>query len=275
MKIPALVINLKSSTERRERMERLLSPFADILDVRFVEGIDGRGLSEEEKRAALCGGSRRKWERKSAWCDGEIGCALSHRKCFQKIVDDRLDYALILEDDLEFSDGAGLRAQLELAKRFFESREESAALDLSFRYAMLPKTLLCSDDGQFEVHPMTGGVSAVAYFLNRKAAEEMIRKNTPLRHVLDDWTDNVLRGLPCFVIHPSVFIAEHPRKRMDSIIQKTRGPMWNAEEKKGRCHKFRTRLSRILTPKWWFQKYNRVFRKAITVDPIFGKVRGK
>ncbi len=271
MKIPALVINLKSSTERRERMVRLLTPFADILDVRFVEGIDGRRLSEEEKRAALSRGSRRKWERKLAWCDGEIGCALSHRKCFQTIVDDRLDYALILEDDLEFSDEKGLRVQLELAKRFFESREEAAALDLSFRYAMLPKTLLRSDDGRFEVHPMTGGISAVAYFLNQRAAEEMIRRNTPLRHVLDDWIENVRSGLPCFVVHPSVFVAEHPKKRTDSIIQKTRGPMWDAMAKKETNHRFCTSISRILTCKWWFQKYNRVFRGAVTVDPFFTK----
>ncbi len=34
---------------------------------------------------------------------GEIGCYLSHVKAWQKIVDEKLDYAIILEDDFKLS----------------------------------------------------------------------------------------------------------------------------------------------------------------------------
>ena len=36
---------------------------------------------------------------------GEVGCFLSHRACWQKIVDEGLDYALIAEDDLSVDPG--------------------------------------------------------------------------------------------------------------------------------------------------------------------------
>lgn len=35
---------------------------------------------------------------------GEIGCAMSHRSIWQKMVDEQIDYALILEDDIDISD---------------------------------------------------------------------------------------------------------------------------------------------------------------------------
>ena len=35
---------------------------------------------------------------------GEIGCALSHINLYKKIVSDKLSYAIILEDDVEFDE---------------------------------------------------------------------------------------------------------------------------------------------------------------------------
>lgn len=96
------VINLKRCPERKFYMERLLAKFP-FLNVEFIEAVDGKELSEEDKnnnfnqdRAfALYG---------KYLSDGEIGCTLSHQLCYSKIKNGKEDYALILEDDLFISD---------------------------------------------------------------------------------------------------------------------------------------------------------------------------
>lgn len=42
------VINLKTSTDRKQYIEQLVSPYQDFMDVHFVEAVDGRGLSDDQ-----------------------------------------------------------------------------------------------------------------------------------------------------------------------------------------------------------------------------------
>lgn len=95
------VINLKTSENRRIYMENLLSPYKDILDVCFVEAVDGRILTDKQLSSI--------WNLKGSYKTygrflrkGEIGCALSHKKCYREMLKSREDVALILEDDVVF-----------------------------------------------------------------------------------------------------------------------------------------------------------------------------
>jgi glycosyl transferase family 25 len=105
--IPIFVITLphaiQKQTQMKERLQSLNIPFE------FVNGVDGRLLSEEELQKIF---DRKKsynyykWYRNrigSAGIElsrGEIGCTLAHRKVFKKIVDENIDRAIVLEDDV-------------------------------------------------------------------------------------------------------------------------------------------------------------------------------
>lgn len=89
------LINLDKSVDRLERSTALL----DEHNVNFerVSAVYGADLSEQELSAVY------DYQLPNAYYKklnvGEIGCYLSHRKVWQKIVDEQLDFAVILEDD--------------------------------------------------------------------------------------------------------------------------------------------------------------------------------
>lgn len=98
-----LVINLDESLERYDSMKAKLS----ALDLTFerVSAINGRNLSNKTidsltkslsfSRQVLC-------PRKLS--PGEIGCFLSHRACWQRLLLSNKNFALIMEDDIQFSE---------------------------------------------------------------------------------------------------------------------------------------------------------------------------
>ena len=96
--IKTYVINLVRATERKQYMKNLLSSY-DFLDVSYVEAVDGYSLSEEEINLnfdeAL---ANKRYGRKLN--RGEIGCTLSHYKCYNQLLSSNRQFALILEDDI-------------------------------------------------------------------------------------------------------------------------------------------------------------------------------
>lgn len=90
------VINLKRSPERRAFMKKQLDALG--MDYEFIEATDGKELSDEEIKNIYDEEASLKFLRVPL-TRGEIGCAHSHIKTYQKIVNDNLDYALVLEDD--------------------------------------------------------------------------------------------------------------------------------------------------------------------------------
>lgn len=94
----AYVINLPQATARREHMRQLLrsTPFTDA---EIVEAVDGRTMTEAKLREVfdydLYGRVHMAPPSRA-----EVGCSLSHRKCWERIADSGMN-AFILEDDIE------------------------------------------------------------------------------------------------------------------------------------------------------------------------------
>ena len=94
--LDTLYINLDCRVDRRENIESQLSAF-NIKAQRVSASVGGE-LTQEQKLFVnfedfYC-------LMKRAISNGEIGCALSHRRVWQQIVDKNIDYALVLEDDV-------------------------------------------------------------------------------------------------------------------------------------------------------------------------------
>ena len=90
---PIYVLNLDRSTKRWETTSELMRDAG--LKVHRLPAVDGRQLSPEEllkesTRLATFLQPR-----------GVIGCFLSHRKFWQKVVDEDLESAIVFEDDVE------------------------------------------------------------------------------------------------------------------------------------------------------------------------------
>lgn len=93
------IINLKEAIERRRYMEQQLTLLPSFLSCEFVEAVDGRAMSKSERDEKF---NSEKFRLKYAKevRPGEIGCTLSHQKCYRKLIESDEKYALILEDDI-------------------------------------------------------------------------------------------------------------------------------------------------------------------------------
>lgn len=97
---PVFVINLPKDEQRREimraRLEKTGAPFS------FIEAVNGK-VPGFDPGTLYDGAKRRRYFGRDLM-PGEIGCLLSHRKLFEKMVTEKIPYAIILEDDVIFED---------------------------------------------------------------------------------------------------------------------------------------------------------------------------
>ena len=94
-----LVINMDGQEERYNSVSQRLRQTGTETFER-IRAVDGTKLTESDKKA-LCTPYCR------AMCTPSmVGCFLSHRKCWQKCVDEGLPNMLIVEDDVLFTDNA-------------------------------------------------------------------------------------------------------------------------------------------------------------------------
>lgn len=113
LKYKVFVINLNRSPKRLEAISAQLQQHG--IPFERIEGVDGTTLTAEQIEAV----SPRLLAQKSYHRDlgkGEIGCSLSHKRAWQKILDEDLDFAFVLEDDIgledNFADVVNLMANL-------------------------------------------------------------------------------------------------------------------------------------------------------------------
>jgi len=94
---PIFVINMKCSSERWESTSSNLKELG--LSVTRFDATVGCELSEDEIKQWYDPAANRKYHHRNLTI-GEIGCYISHKRLWQKMVDEEIPYCLILEDDL-------------------------------------------------------------------------------------------------------------------------------------------------------------------------------
>jgi glycosyl transferase family 25 len=197
--IPVCVISLAESTGRRNRIENILSQL-DI-DFEFFDAIDGRAfdvlnhpLYDERKRLAQYGRHLN---------GGEIGCLLSHKAIYQKMVEDNIDKALILEDDVILRDD------------FVPVLQKILKLDIDYdavRFLGSPKLErikarhVCHIDGPYNLVRHTGLPGGThATLMTKTGAEKMLKHLDKTAYPIDalmgrSW----LTGLNWYTVRPGL-----------------------------------------------------------------------
>lgn len=94
--IPIFIINLPQSNDRRDFMKAQCESLC--IPPVFIDAVYGKDLSESEI-SQYCNQNKAKQLFGRELLLGEIGCALSHKKIYQKMIDDNIPYAVIIEDD--------------------------------------------------------------------------------------------------------------------------------------------------------------------------------
>jgi len=210
------VINLKRSTDRRLRMETVLGSLG--IPFEFFPGTDGKGLGKREIEAAYDeAGVRRNIDR--ALSLNEIGCTISHRSLYRKIVDEGIERACILEDDII------------LDKAFPDVLAYLDACEMTNTVVKLDnyqeKTTPCSIWGRRRI-PIPGGYAykkpvttqwmAWGYAIDRVAAANIIGTWPRIVFMSDDWK-RMSAAVEIRCVQPSVV---HQNMSMESVIDEDR-----------------------------------------------------
>lgn len=190
MHLPTYVIHLKTATRRKAHMEQVLAEHA-YLDVTYIDAINGYLLSD--KRCAEAFDMTACYAHNGrALHRGEIGCTLSHRRCYHRLLTSTAPYVLILEDDICIV-GSLEEALVTHADALLESDE--------------PRILLLSGDYWYWHHVPTPHVIAArgsyAYLINRAAAECLLADEHPMT-TADDWEYVQHQGVDLRAVCPHI-----------------------------------------------------------------------
>ena len=169
------IVNLYKDKQRREH---ILQQCHDLnLEAEVISAVDGRALTPDQIKSLTHPLYA------SGLTTGEIGCALSHHSIYKKMVTERIDYALVLEDDV------GLTSSLPEVLKWYESTRSKSAevilLSETNKYIRNPCDVI---NNHHKVVKVIDATFAHAYLLNLKAAEKLAEFLFPIWLEADRWT---------------------------------------------------------------------------------------
>lgn len=196
MNFKIFVINLDTSVERLASIQES----CDRLDLKFqrVSAVLGSDLGKEEKAKVYnLRDNLQKYDK--VLNDGEIGCYLSHGKCWTKIIEDELDYALVLEDDAILNDELPLYIE-----KLAASCHEWDYIKLSHGSKIKPVIeSLDLGDGLFLQKSLKLNSTTTGQFISFRGAEKLLSSAFPISRPVDidiqHWYEKSLR---CFTVSP-------------------------------------------------------------------------
>lgn len=175
----AYVISLVRSADRRAHMVSQLA--RTQLQYTIVDAVDGRDLDTTDRELFDPSAD-------STFSPGIFGCVLSHLKVYRKILEDDLDVALVLEDDIVLpADLAALAdaiaPQLTGAEVVLLNYHSQGAC----RITEAGKVALPSARRLMQVADMGSPFSGGAYLITRQACARMAGFVLPVRSRADYW----------------------------------------------------------------------------------------
>ena len=177
----AYVINLARSADRRAHIRTQLRK--THVDYEIVKAVDGRDLDLSDAQVV-----DPVFAAANVAHPGVVGCALSHLKVYQRILDDGLEVACILEDDVVLPSDLGVLTDAitphmtgaEVVLLNFQSYEPCRIT--SAGAVELPSSRLLV---QFADEHQALGTGS--YLITRQACARMVKTLLPARTVADDW----------------------------------------------------------------------------------------
>lgn len=215
-KIKTYVINLPKDQKRREGILHETGQFPN-LDVEMVEAVYGKDLTDLEKERLFDNKKYNQFYGRRTLLPGEIGCTLSHRECYKRLLNSDRQYALILEDDIhilvDFSD-KDLWSTVEKIMNI--EKPLVLLLYANINYTGKEKFFYKN----YTLYSVYNAMGATAYIVNKNAACLMLKKERPY-WVADDWFRFRQWGVNILCIYPSA-IALQSDKFSSSIIEEKR-----------------------------------------------------
>ena len=187
MVVHAFVINLARSPARREHITSELKKTG--LDYQIIEGVDGRSL-DLDNPAMVAPSLLTSY----LFPAGVAGCALSHQRVYQAMLENGSDYAVVLEDDVTLPADLGSLVE-DVADHLTGAEVALLNYDGARKMSVEGLTRLRSDRVLVLPLDVRQPASAAAYLITRKACQRMSERMPPVRVEADSWAYFYQQGL--------------------------------------------------------------------------------
>ena len=215
----AFILHLERAAGRRPAVDALRAALP--IGSEILPAVDGASLSAEQTEAAYV---RSRFAPRYPFALGppEIGAFLSHRAAWRRIVDDRLDFACVFEDDAEIDPG-----------RFAALLDFAVAERARWEYLLLPAAGLepagavVIGSGQFALlRPHSPPLRAIGQMVSRAAAERLLSVTSPFDRPVDTFLQMAwVTGVTMLAATPTP-IRDVSRKTGGTTVQRKRiGPI--------------------------------------------------
>lgn len=190
-------------------MLKAIEPFKTTIHFKWISAIDGNKIKESEEKILF---DKDKYNNNHLWniTKTEIGCVLSHRKCYEELLKTDSNYALILEDDAEFN--YDIIPLLPFIDKFM-NRDNPRILLLSGWFWYYKKKKI---NNNLNVCKIYDGRFSHSYLINRRAIEKIFSSKP--WYVADDWGKVRSLGIEIYGFSPH-FIEQTKKKHFKSSIQ--------------------------------------------------------
>mgnify|MGYP000002478680 CR=1 FL=1 len=174
----SLIIHMPGSTKRAANVEHLLYslPQAEV-----VEAVNGRAVAADHVENLHPGDLHSPRYPFFPLSPGELGCFLSHRRCWQRIIDAGWDYALIVEDDLSL-DPELWRDALTLIG---QQASPESFIRLPAKHREGPANQIAQQGSSKLFLPKVVGLQTVAQVVGRAAAQRLLAATEALDRPVD------------------------------------------------------------------------------------------
>ncbi len=216
---PVFVVNLERSAYRRKFILNYLAKMG--INAEVITAVEGAKLDLEKLKTDGIYDERAADEAFSRQLTlPEIGASLSHANIYKKIIDENIDKAIILEDDVMFCDDAAniFRGMLN---------------DVPDDWDVIQLYYTCKDYEKITDHVALFRsekcipVGAPGYMIRRSGAKKILDKVYPVRYPADSiigrsprWGTKVYGSLPQLVILNNLFPTEiHQRKKFSEKLR--------------------------------------------------------
>lgn len=187
--IKIFVINLKKDVQKRKNMEKIFQGLN--LEFEFIDAVYGKDLSSEELDLVYDENLAIKYNERPM-SKAEIGCMLSHLSIYKRMLEEKIENALILEDDVQID-----RKILDVFNNIKSFPKDWECVLLSYYKETYYKKKYCinhvsrkkiSNDlkvGRF-IEPM---ISGAGYIINQKGVRKLLdATGEKLKKPIDKYT---------------------------------------------------------------------------------------
>ena len=179
VKSGCFIIHLERATARQARVDRLMKELP--VTPRIMNAVDFLSISDAQKSHYRPHLLRPHYP--FTLRPAEVATFLSHRACWQAIIDQELDAGLVVEDDTALEEPAFHRA--------FEAAQANAVQGDLVRFPIKlrekPRKILSADGDQHVMVPQSIGLGMVMYLVTRDAAQILLEKTRSFDRPVDTY----------------------------------------------------------------------------------------